>query len=176
MRLTRRALAGLTGASISALVICLPPSIVAAARSGHSAVVPTGWKSYTYGIARISVPRNWMVIRTGNCLPRSAPGMLVLGGSTRPSACGAEGSNANIVSLMALPSPDWLLTTCPKIKINHLRVTVGPCTSSNVGGVVLYLIPALGIQAEGIGTAAENVRGPGTGTIVGRVLHTIRRS
>ncbi len=41
--------------------------------------------------------------------------------------------------------------------MNGLAVYVGPCTSSNAAGIVVYSIPALGVQAVGIGTLNENV-------------------
>ena len=113
------------------------------------------------------------------CPHRSSSGTLVLGlpASTTANLCVSGWTiNANTVTLSALPTRQLFNQNCPKMEVNGLSVTVVPCTSSNVGGVVIYVIPALGVQAEGTGTSDENVTGPGSGTIIGRILHTIRHA
>jgi len=147
----------------------------ATTRTHHSVSIPHGWRSYSFERARISVPSSWAVRHNdGNCPDRSAPGTLVLGPPKRPALCSSGMANANTVSLSVLPANDPLVTSCPKSKVNGLVVIVAPCGSSDPAGIVLYLIPALRVQAEGTGTSDEDVTGPGAGTIVGRVLHTIR--
>jgi hypothetical protein len=170
------------GTTVASLVIassllgtCFSAIASATMRTSHPASVPRGWKTYTYGKAIISVPSDWAVERNHACPVRSAPGTLNLGTPKRPSECPApEYLDANTVRLSPL-LPSDLLESCPTISVNGLRVHVGPCGSSDPGGLVYYVIPSLGVQAVGTGTNNENVTGPGTGTVVGRVLHTLRR-
>jgi hypothetical protein len=144
-------------------------------RTSHPASTPRGWKSYTYREARISVPSNWAVEHNEGCPVLSAPGTLQLGPAKGPSSCLPGIRDTNIVSLSPLSASDYYALTCPKIEVNGLAIVVGPCTSSNTAGIVIYAIPALGVQAVGSGVGSENVTGPGTSTIVGLVLHTLRR-
>ena len=51
--------------------------------------IPTGWKTYTYGKASISVPRSWAVKRNQICPNTSAPGSLMLGFSKAGYDCTA---------------------------------------------------------------------------------------
>jgi len=145
--------------------------------TSHPVLVPLGWKTYTYGNARISVPNDWAVVRNNNCPVRSAPGTLELGsamGLLPPCPGGVR--DANVVTLGSLPRGGLHTSSqCARIRVNGLAMLVGPCGSSNAGGIVIYWVPALGVQAVGMGTNSENVTGPGTGTVVGRVLHTLRR-
>lgn len=155
--------------------VASPAMATAAAKTGHAASIPHGWRSYSYQGARISVPNDWAVVRGGNCQNRSTPGTLYLGMPTQPWLCSSVLANANTVTLSSLPGRvDPFLDSCPRIQVHDLNVMVGPCTSSNAAGIVLYLIPALRLEAEGTGTSGENVTGPGADTIVGRVLHTLR--
>jgi hypothetical protein len=51
---------------------------------------------------------------------------------------------------------------------------VRPCATSDAAGIAFYDIPSLGIRTQGIGGRDENMTGPGSGTVVGQVLHTLR--
>ncbi len=152
-----------------------PTFASAAQRTSHPVSVPRGWKTYTYGKARISVPGTWAVEHEDDCPVRSAPGTLSLGIPAAPSVCAALLGAADTVRLVPLSAPNPFVSLCPTIRVHGLSVKVGPCGSSNAAGVVIYWVPALGVQAEGTGSADENVTGPATGTVVGRVLHTLRR-
>jgi hypothetical protein len=74
-----------------------------------------------------------------------------------------------------LPGSTFRQTACPPVKVNRLTVYIGPCSTSNAAGITEWSVPALEVQALGTGTASENVTGSGDGTVVGRVLHTLRR-
>ena len=136
--------------------------------------IPHGWRTYRYGRVRISVPSDWTAVHCP-VLFLSAPGTLDLGKPTVPTQCPAGFEDGNTVTLSSLPPGDYYAALCPTIRVNGLLVHVGPCGSSNPGGMVFYVIPSLGVQAVGTGTNTENVTGPGTETVVGRVLHTLRR-
>lgn len=138
-----------------------------------SSSVLQGWKTYTYGKARISVPRDWAVKHNSNCPDRAAPGTLILGSPNRPSQC--NGPSVYTVSLSSLPADADPFLNCPTITINGLPAKIGPCATSDASGVVIYWIPALGVVAYGTGTQYGDVTGTGTGTVVGRILHTLRR-
>jgi hypothetical protein len=138
--------------------------------------VPHGWKTFAYRKAKISVPSDWVVHRTASCVDRTAPGTLELGRPTILSNCEAVARDATTVTLSPLPAGGVNRSfVCPPMKLNGLKVYFGPCTTSNPAGIVVYLIPSLGVGAVGTGTSTENVTGPGEGTIVGRVLHTLRK-
>ena len=138
----------------------------------NDVTIPAGWKTYSYGQAKISVPERWQVATHKGCTNGSAPGLLVLGVPHVLTHCPVM---VNTVYLQPLSSGTKdLLAACPAITLNGLRVHVGPCSSSNASGLVNYSVPALNIEAVGTGTNSENVSGPGTTTVVGRVLHTLR--
>jgi hypothetical protein len=138
-----------------------------------STVVPPGWKTYTYGNARISVPSNWVVVTDYTCPDTVAPGVLYLGPSRNPGEVCPFTPSIDTVTVTPLPAGTPDQPQCP-IQMNGLRVYLGPCSSSNPIAVVFYNIPSLGIRAEGMGTNSQNVTGSGTGTVVGQVLHTLR--
>lgn len=144
-------------------------------RSHHPSSVPKGWKTYTYGKARISSTGDWAVERDSDCPIRSASGTLSLGNPKRLSQCPDGFPNANLGMLSPLSGGDHYNSLCPPIRVNGLDMNVGRCATSDAAGIVIYWVPALGVQAVGTGTNSENVTGPGTGTVVGRVLHTLRR-
>ena len=161
--------------SFSLLGAWFPTTASAALRTNHPVSIPQGWKTYTYRLLRISVPSDWAVEHVNNTCPvRSAPGTLNLSGS-KISLCYTGTGNANSVTLLSLPADNEYMSLCPTISVNGLAAKVGPCGGSNAAGIVVYWIPALGVQAVGTGTDNENVTGPGTGTVVGRILHTLRR-
>jgi hypothetical protein len=135
--------------------------------------VPQGWKNYSYGRATISAPDNWVVQKNTDCPIRTAPGTLNLGTGGGNAPCTTGFVDANAVSLSSLPSGNGYVSSCPPIKMNGLLVTLDHAAAVTPG-IVLYSIPSLRLQAEGTGITSEDVTGPGTGTIVGRVLHTLR--
>jgi hypothetical protein len=140
-----------------------------------SFAVPHEWKSYSYGKARISIPSDWSAVTNYICADSASVGTLYLGPPKEPYAsCPSEVSLGDSVTITPLPVGAVDQPQC-SFKMNGIRVNFGPCTSSNAAGIIFYDIPALGIRAEGAGTKDQNVTGPGTGTVVGRVLHTIRR-
>jgi hypothetical protein len=116
---------------------------------------------------------NWVVVTNYLCPDSRSIGTLYLGPS-KGAACSPEIRQGNSVTVTPLPAGTADQSQC-SIRLNGLRVYFGPCTSSNAAGVIFYDIPSLGIRAEGMGRGNENVTGPGTGTVVGQVLHTLRR-
>jgi hypothetical protein len=145
---------------------------VATTTTPPTASIPSGWKTYAYGKAKISVPPSWILVSSQGCAESSAPGVLALGAPRSLANC-PVGGNSIVVS--SLPSGDAkAMSLCPAITVNGLRVHVLPCTGSNPRGIVQYLVPALGIEAVGAGAAGEDVTGPGADSIVGQVLHTLR--
>src|ERR1700722_6412133 len=136
--------------------------------------VPHGWKSYAYGKVRISIPSDWAVVTNYICAGSASVGTLYLGPPKEPYAsCPNEVRQGDSVTITPLPAGTADQPQC-SFKMNGLRVNFGPCTSSNAAGIIFYEIPTLGIRAEGVGSNNQNVTGPGTETVVGRVLHTIR--
>jgi hypothetical protein len=138
--------------------------------------IPAGWKSYTYGRARISVPRTWVVMNDYACPEGSPQGVLFLGPPNGAAAsCPPNNGFWNSVTIESMPPvSDLTATVCPPFRMNHLVVYVGPCGTSNPAGITLWTIPTLGIQAEGIGTPNENVTEINRGAVVDRILHTLR--
>jgi hypothetical protein len=134
--------------------------------------VPTGWKTFTYGKAKISVPPSWTVVTHDGCANSSAPGVLALGAPSSLANC-PMGANSIVVSSLS-QGDQQAISLCPTIRVNGLTVHVLPCSTSNAPGIVQYLIPALGIEAVGTGTNGEPVSGTGTDSVVGQVLHTLR--
>ena len=137
--------------------------------------VPHGWKTYTYDKARISIPSDWAVVTDYFCAGSTSVGTLYLGPPKGPpyASCPSDFRQGDSVTITPLPAGTVDQSQC-SIKMNGLRVHFGPCDSSNAAGVIFYDVPTLGVRAEGMGGRSENVTGPGTGTVVGQVLHTIR--
>jgi hypothetical protein len=157
---------------------CTSTTSISGTTSRSSTVaVPPGWKTYTYGKVRISVPKDWAVVTNYACPGSPSVGTLYLGAPKGPpyASCPSDAGQGDSVTITPLPAGVADQRQC-SFKMNGLRVHYGPCTSSNAAGVIFYDIPTLGIRAEGTGGNKENVTGPGTGTVVGRVLHTIRPS
>lgn len=137
-----------------------------------SVSIPIGWKTYSYGKAKISVPPSWTIASQGGCANGSAAGVLALGAPKSLRNC-PEGANSIVVS--GLSSGDAQgLSLCPAVRMNELTVHILPCGASSDRGIVQYLVPSLGIEAVGTGSSSENVTGTGTNTVVGRALHTLR--
>jgi hypothetical protein len=141
----------------------------------NTVAIPDGWKTYTYGKAQISAPRDWAVMSNYLCAGLSSNGTLYLGPPKGPpyASCPSDGGQGDSVTVTPIPAGTADQSQCT-IKMNGIRVYFGPCGTSNAAGVVFYDIPSLGIRAEGMGGRSENVKGPGTGTVVGQVLHTLR--
>jgi hypothetical protein len=137
--------------------------------------IPRGWKTHTYEKARISIPSDWAVVTNYLCAGSRSVGTLYLGPPKGPpyASCPSDVGQGESVTITPLPAGTADQSQC-SFKMNGLRVHFGPCTSSNAAGVIFYDIPALGIRAEGVGSGNQNVTGPGTNTVVGQVLHTIR--
>jgi hypothetical protein len=141
--------------------------------------IPRGWKTYTYGKAAISVPRTWVVKHESySCANNITPvsGTLFLLSQSSSGLCVRSNFNTNSVTISPLPAGDtYRQPLCPPVKVNRLTTYIGPCSSSDAAGITIWSVPALGVQALGTGTASENVTGNGNGTVVGRILHTLRR-
>ena len=163
-------------ATLSFSVVVLGSVSLAGASHVSIASVPAGWRTDTYGNVKISIPKGWAEQLGQGCPVPGAVGTLNLGDLKRSNSC-PNPTNVNMVTLMKLPSNvfNGFGRTCPPRSLNGLRIYVGPCTSSNPAGLVYYVVPSLGIEAVGQGTSDENVTGPGSGTVVGRILHTLRK-
>ena len=136
----------------SVLGACSSTTTSATSTTDQPDSVPHGWKSHTYGRATISVPSDWEVEPNSSCPIQSAPGTLNLGSPRRYSGCPDGVSFANVVDVSSLPAGEHLTSSCIAIKVNGLRVYVGPCGSSDAPGNVFDTIPSLGVAAEGVGT------------------------
>jgi hypothetical protein len=151
---------------------------VATDAGARASPVPKGWKTYAYAQATISVPRSWAVRHNGyRCTQHpNAPGTLFLLPQSGSDLCVRSTFDTNSVTISPLRAGTaYREPSCPPAKVNGLTIYVGPCGSSNTGGITLWSVPALGVQALGTGTASENVTGSGNGTVIGRILHTLRR-
>jgi hypothetical protein len=157
-------------------VVLVPTSAAQSAPSTSHNSVPAGWRTYIFGKVKISIPKDWAEKRGLGCPVPDAAGTLNIGNSISTS-CPPPGDTTS-VQLWRLPSKTIqpFIQSCLPMTLNGLRVYVGPCGSSNSAGLVYYFIPSLGIEALGRGTGNVNVTGPGTGTVVGRILHTLRKA
>ncbi len=165
----RRAAAALASILLAASV-CTGCSTTSSVVPPSSTVpVPRGWKTYTYGKAKISVPRNWAVVTDYTCPDTVAPGVLYLGPSRNPGEVCPFTRNIDTVTVTPLPAGTSDQSQCI-IKMNGLRVYLGPCGSSNPIGLAFYDIPSLGIRAKGGGSNGQT----GPGTVVHKVLQTLR--
>jgi hypothetical protein len=151
---------------------CIPMTTSTAGNSG--VLIPKGWRTYTYGATALSVPKMWVVVHGAVCPPTTSPGTLAFGPAAYVSyGCSPRGPGVE-VSVLPLPlgynlpsSRGYEEASCPPIRINGLRVHVGPCSSSNPAGDIVWTIPSLGIQAVGTGINAY--------ALLNHVLHTIHR-
>ena len=139
-----------------------------------------GWKTYVYEQAAISVPANWRVVTEDVCPGTSGPGTLVLGPS-KASAVGCAGlaqiAPADTVTLTTFPEAisDPGLGSCAPTHVNGLEVYVGPCSSNDARGLTWWVVPALGVQAQGTQRGGRST-GKHSTTLMGRVLHSLRRA
>ena len=143
-----------------------------------TASTPRRWKTYIYEQAAISVPANWKVVTDYVCPAPSGPGTLFLGPSREPGVlCQNYALAVDSVTLTPVPEgiSDPELTTCSPSSVHGLTVYVGPCGSSNPAGLTWWMIPELGIEAQASESGGSWV-GQGSSTVVGRVLHTLRRA
>jgi hypothetical protein len=134
--------------------------------TSHTVPVPSRWNTYAYAKAKISVPRNWAVIRDSNCPDASALGTLELGIPKVLSNCTEISPAINTVTLSSLTAgTNYKALSCSPVNVNELLVYVGPCSTSNAPGIIEWFIPTLGVEATGTGSR----------TVVDRILHTLRR-
>jgi hypothetical protein len=182
-RLMPRLIAGLVAVGMLSLALSAcgatgSASPVSNADTAATSVHP-GWKTYVYEQAAISVPADWHVMTSFVCPEPKGPGTLFLGPSEQPrDLCTQYSENVDSVSVMASPLErpfDAGNRICPSIRVNGLVVDVGPCSSSNLQGLTSWLIPALGIVAHASQRGGASV-GAATTTVVGRVLHSLRRA
>lgn len=150
--------------------------------SSLAAQLPNGWRTQVYGKAAISVPANWTVVLDASCPPSSKYGTLFLGGPRIPGiSCPAPLGSGPAITVMQLGQlglgSQPVSPNCNPHTVNHLRVFVGPCPASDHvnGGLTTWTIPALGIQVSA-GTNDNVYTGVSIDTLVGKVLHTIRRA
>jgi hypothetical protein len=148
------------------------PGAWAVSATAHPVAIPAGWRTYTYGKAQISVPPTWTLVTGGHCPDHNAQGILALGAPTRLTNCPV--GVANVVVAALSPGDAKARAGCPAIRVDGRDAYVLPCRTAGSKDIVQYLVPALGVQAVGSGTAGQNVSGPGETTVVGRVLHTLR--
>ena len=176
-------LAVVIGAGL-ALTGCSSPAPTgkAAVASTDPVRVPTGWSTHVYGRAAISVPPTWTVVLDANCPSATQVGTLFLGGPWDPGLfCPAALSSGPSVTVTNLGMPGIgtgpaQQNDCNPTTVNHLRVFVGPCERTrNAGGLTTWTIPALGSQVVAT-TSGGGTAGSPTGTVVDKVLHTIRRA
>lgn len=139
-----------------------------------------GWKTFVYEQAAISAPANWRVVTDYVCPEPRGPGTLFLGPSQQPGElCPQFALNVNSVTLTGVPEaisgPG--VVTCPPSRLNGLVVYVEPCASNDVvaGGLSRLVIPGLGVQARATQIGGGGI-GSGPSTVVGQVLHTLRRT
>jgi hypothetical protein len=147
-----------------------------------TAQLPSGWRTHVYGKAALSVPASWVVVLDASCPPSAKYGTLFLGGLRYPgiSCPAALGSGPAItVTHLGLTGPGSQPTSpnCNPHTVNHLRVFVGPCATADIvnGGLTIWTIPTFGIQVSAV-TNDDVYTGARTDTLVGKVLHTIRRT
>lgn len=178
----RRLGAGLIAVGFLSIVLaaCGTTGSASPTTTTRSAATSTdrGWKTYVYEQAAISVPANWRVVTDYVCPEPRGPGTLFLGPSKQPGElCPAYSLNVDSVTLTTFPEgiSDPGLTSCTPSKVNGLEVYVGPCSSSNSSGVTSWVIPALGVDAQAFQRGGSSV-GKDAITVVGRVLHTLRRA
>ena len=141
---------------------------------------PRGWKTYVYEQAAISVPANWRVVTDHACPGPKGPGTLVLGLPSQSAvgcADSAQFAIADTVTLATFPEAisDPGLGSCAPTPVNGLEVYIGPCSSSDAKGLIWWVVPALGVQAQGTQRGGRST-GKLSTTVVGRVLHSLRRA
>ena len=134
--------------------------------------VPSGWHSYRFARATISVPPGWVVDTDHGCGDPSATGVLALGDPTSLADCPVDADSVEVSALT--PAEERAVSLCPTITVNGLAATILPCRTGKPTDIVEYLVPALGVEAVGSGTPGADVGGTGTQTVVGQVLHTLR--
>jgi hypothetical protein len=122
--------------------------------------IPTGWKTYTYSGAAISVPPHWTVRHNNNCPDPSAPGTLLLGFPRVLASCVALPACVTSVALTTLSNsgvaPQRVDTPT---RFNDLTVYEGMDTPSCTD----WEIPSLNLRVTG-----------GAGTVA--VVRTLRRA
>jgi hypothetical protein len=145
-------------------------------RSAHparSTLIPRNWRTYAYGKAAISVPRNWSI---DTCPAPSAAGTLDLG-PLKMACKDVDSSTATTVTLTATTASLRQIERSGGyciVKVNGLTIGISPCTSSNPSGIIVWTVPSLGIAASAFQKGSGSV-GFLTVSLVNRVLRTLRR-
>jgi len=139
--------------------------------------VPVGWKTYTYGRAKISVPGKWAVITDYVCPEFRPEGALYLGPPRELGAgCAGSGQEDSVTIEPIPPGLHFQGETCrDPAKVNGLIVYIPHCASSDPSGSISWAIPLLDLMAVVTTPSTENAAADGTSTTVGRALNTIRR-
>ena len=126
--------------------------------------IPTGWKTYTYGKASISVPRSWTVKRNQICPNTSAPGSLMLGFSKAAYDCVAlpyPKSWIRIQTMSKLSDAGSVFTGGrPHQTVNGVPVIVGFGSPATLA----WYAPSLQVELTSWGANAA------------RIFHTLRRA
>jgi hypothetical protein len=155
-----RSLVVLIGAVLIAVGLFAAGAAVTAGASAHRAKhlsIPTGWKSYTYGDATISVPKGWTVEHNTNCPVTTASGALLLGYPKVLENCADFSPSLGLVALYR-PSSTTEGTGAGAISVNGVQIYV-------LRASALYTVwsaPSLGIELTGEGPESN------------RILHTLR--
>jgi hypothetical protein len=126
----------------------------------RSVVVPSGWNSYTYGKAKISVPSGWAVYRETNC-GYSPQGWLTLGFPKILASCQALAVSRNdvFVTSLAGSNPNRAIPLGSKTAIvNGVRVYIAPRSHDSAE----WVVPTLDVLIDATGPASN------------AVLHTLR--
>ena len=131
---------------------------------------PSGWPTYTYRAAAISVPSSWAVRRDQNCPDQSAEGTLELGLPQVSSTCTALVVPTAGVTVSAL-TPGTAYASCSRFDINGLRAFVADCQTRQSDGVTSWAFPSLGVEVTGSGAVSAR-----STALVSLILHTVRRA
>jgi hypothetical protein len=131
-----------------------------------------------YEQVAISVPSDWQVVTNYVCPEAQGPGTLFLGPSKDPEVFCPE-YRLDVDSVTVTSVPDAALpppqVTCAPISVHGLAFDVEPCSSSDASGDTTWLVSGLGIEALATQGGGSSVGG-GSATVVGTVLHTLRRA
>ena len=118
--------------------------------------VPSGWKTYTYGKAKISVPGDWVVKYDTDC-PNAAPtGALLLGSSTAPGSCLPFQIPNGVVRVdrLGAKASAWSVPAGQKpVSVNGIPVYVGYGSPSTIQ----WTVPSLDVQVTGAGPDSNRV-------------------
>jgi hypothetical protein len=105
---------------------------------------PRGWSPVAYRGVRISVPRSWAVQRTPGC-PGPRRGVVYVAVTAKEGCIGAP----NVIVISRDPQARTAKATAA---INGIRVLF-----TRTGGVLIYVLPAFGIEIRATGPEAGRV-------------------